>query len=171
MIKTQRRYARTIQIITTLTTMILVGFWHGAAWTYILWGAWHGLLVVVDRLLNLRPARLWQKVSMALVNFHLIGVGWILFRADSIADFVQFLRGIFSLQQTVWFSHFIPPALLAILLVFGMDASGFLSPRFSRYTNALRPVFITAALIVIAVIWILQPLSQASALPFIYGAF
>ena len=171
LIKTRRQYPRLIQTAATMTTMILVGLWHGAAWTFVLWGAWHGLLLTIDRLLKYTPSRWWEKTIAAVVNFHLIGLGWILFRSSSLEEAVRFLAGMFSFNQTMWFPHFLLPALLALFLILGMDAIGPLARRFPNWINALRPAAVFAAIAVIAGLWILQAVSQTSTLPFIYGSF
>jgi alginate O-acetyltransferase complex protein AlgI len=75
-------------------TMVLGGLWHGAAWTFVLWGIYHGLLLIgsraaegvraFDRLLR-GPSPLMRLLSWALM-FHLTCYGWLIFRARSIAQ-------------------------------------------------------------------------------------
>jgi alginate O-acetyltransferase complex protein AlgI len=171
LVKTERRYPRLVQTAATLITMILVGLWHGAAWTYLLWGAWHGILVAVDRLLHYVPRRWWEKVLAAVVTFHLVGIGWVLFRSPSLSAAGGFLAGMFSFQQMSWFPMFFLPALIAGILLFGMDALSLLSPRFSGWIQTLRPVGVFAALTAIIALWLLQAISSTGTLPFIYGSF
>jgi len=76
-------------------TMLLGGLWHGAAWNFVLWGAYHGLLLVLYRLLDRDPehedpwsgryARPRVLAKMALM-FAFTVVGWVLFRAKSAAQ-------------------------------------------------------------------------------------
>jgi D-alanyl-lipoteichoic acid acyltransferase DltB (MBOAT superfamily) len=74
-----------------LITMILGGLWHGAAWTFVIWGTFHGLLLVAYRAAARRPAfAAWtggagalSRVTSWLVMFHLTCVGWLIFRAHS----------------------------------------------------------------------------------------
>ncbi|QDV32853.1 MBOAT family O-acyltransferase [Tautonia plasticadhaerens] len=78
-----------------MLTMILGGLWHGAAWTFVAWGAYQGILLVGHRLLEplldrLRPSdpvhrACWTGLCI-VVTFHLVCLGWLLFRADSIAQ-------------------------------------------------------------------------------------
>jgi alginate O-acetyltransferase complex protein AlgI len=171
MIKARRRHPRLIQTAANLFTMILVGFWHGAAWTFVLWGAWHGLLLSVDRLINFKPARWWAKVLAAVATFHLVGIGWILFRASSLAEAGRFLAGMFSFNQTAWYSAFLPPVLLAASLMLGMDAMGVLPDGLKRRMHILQAAGLIAAALIIAGIWALQAVSPANASPFIYGSF
>ncbi len=74
-----------------LVTMVLGGLWHGAAWTFVLWGVYHGLLLVAYRAAG-RVAflRAWTqgaggvaRVTSWAIMFHLTCFGWLLFRARS----------------------------------------------------------------------------------------
>jgi alginate O-acetyltransferase complex protein AlgI len=72
-----------------MITMILGGLWHGAAWTFVLWGAFHGVGLVVEHALGGRVrAPAWVKW---FVTFHLIVFSWILFRSESLATFAAFI--------------------------------------------------------------------------------
>ena len=72
-----------------MLTMLLGGFWHGAAWTYVAWGFFHGALLVGHRALGKflpsLPGRGGQFLKIAAC-FHLVCIGWLLFRADTIAQ-------------------------------------------------------------------------------------
>lgn len=69
--------------LVTLLTMTLCGLWHGAAWTFALWGTYHGLLLVVERLGWERLLRrAWAPLRRAWVLLA-VAVGWVLFRAPS----------------------------------------------------------------------------------------
>jgi alginate O-acetyltransferase complex protein AlgI len=82
-----------------LITMLLAGLWHGAGWTFVLWGAWHGLLLVAyrgwEQVVGRRrlSGRIWRFVRVSVL-FHLVCVGWILFRASSIGEASQVLGAI-----------------------------------------------------------------------------
>jgi D-alanyl-lipoteichoic acid acyltransferase DltB (MBOAT superfamily) len=74
-----------------LITMILGGLWHGAAWTFVLWGLFHGLILVAYRAANgiaavqrwlLGPSAVARVLGWALM-FHLTCFGWLIFRAHS----------------------------------------------------------------------------------------
>ena len=70
--------------------MLIGGFWHGAAWTFVAWGAIHGVALAGERrVLAARkaagkvPGR-WSPVIRWLVTFHIVCLGWVFFRADSL---------------------------------------------------------------------------------------
>jgi alginate O-acetyltransferase complex protein AlgI len=73
--------------------MVLVGLWHGAAWTFVIWGAWHGLLQVIYRLFGQRGLStnrsftgilsLSSVIGRTALMAILVAVGWTAFRSDS----------------------------------------------------------------------------------------
>ncbi len=70
-----------------MLTMFLGGLWHGASWTFVLWGCYHGLLLALGRAVPLpnrlrRPA--WRPL-LAAVTFLAVCLGWVLFRAPTFA--------------------------------------------------------------------------------------
>ena len=77
--------------VNLFITMVLGGLWHGANWTFVIWGALHGSYLVIHRywsslniplLLRLREASSWRWISRLLL-FHAVCVAWIFFRAPS----------------------------------------------------------------------------------------
>jgi len=82
--------------INLMTTMVLGGLWHGAAWTFIVWGFYHGTLLCLHRMVKPLMERylvfrsrisenLWFLCRL-FVFFHLTCVGWLLFRSTSMAQ-------------------------------------------------------------------------------------
>ena len=75
-----------------LITMLLGGLWHGAAWTFVAWGAFHGLLLCIYRPFepdrHATPVqRSWPiRLFKVVVMFHLVCFSWLLFRAESITQ-------------------------------------------------------------------------------------
>ncbi len=88
-----------------MLTMLLGGLWHGAAWTFVLWGAYHGALLVFHRMLQPWLARaptlgnvpaLFWRWSRTLGWFHLVVLGWLPFRAQSIGQVAEVLAALIS---------------------------------------------------------------------------
>ena len=85
-----------------LITMVLGGLWHGAAWTFVLWGAYHGLLLIGFRAADrIRTIHAWvtgpgalARVTSWLVMFHLTCVGWLVFRARSVTQIAEMARSL-----------------------------------------------------------------------------
>ncbi len=87
-------------------TMLLGGLWHGAAWTYVLWGAYQGLLLIGHRLIlkisgpaatppGTPLAYLWTLIKVAIM-FHLTCFGWLIFRATSVEQALDMFQSIFT---------------------------------------------------------------------------
>lgn len=61
------------------------GLWHGAAWTYVAWGAYNGVFLVLERLFLLRWLDRLPRVAATILTFGVTMAGWLLFRASSLA--------------------------------------------------------------------------------------
>ena len=84
-----------------LLTMLLGGLWHGAAWNFVIWGAWHGLLLIGQRLLSggkpeSSGSSAWAVWSRRIAMFHLVCIGWLFFRANTLPQSLQFLQALGS---------------------------------------------------------------------------
>jgi D-alanyl-lipoteichoic acid acyltransferase DltB (MBOAT superfamily) len=110
--------------VNLMLTMVLGGLWHGAAWTFVLWGAFHGALLCLHRFA--RPwlerwadprgpiaSRAWFFLR-ALVFFQLVCFGWLLFRANSLAQVGQML-GAIGRSLTVD-ANVLGPSVLAVFI-------------------------------------------------------
>lgn len=86
--------------LNLMIVFLLCGLWHGAGWTFIVWGAWHGLWLVVERVFGRRPfyAFLPSPVRV-LATFLLITVGWVIFRAPDLAKAGRMLAIMFAPQS------------------------------------------------------------------------
>jgi alginate O-acetyltransferase complex protein AlgI len=74
-----------------MLVFLLCGLWHGAAWNFLVWGAWHGLFLVVERLgLGALLARLWRPLRHVYVLL-VVAIGWVFFRADTLRAAQRFL--------------------------------------------------------------------------------
>ncbi|MDO5314995.1 MAG: MBOAT family O-acyltransferase [bacterium] len=77
---------------------LLSGLWHGASWTFVLWGAFHGLFICADKLFLkdlLKKAGKWPAV---ILTFFVVNMGWVLFRVDTAADAGGFYQALFAFK-------------------------------------------------------------------------
>lgn len=89
-----------------MITMLLGGLWHGAAWTFIVWGAFHGILITVTHYLGNLPGlrRFNDSGSIAVkllkwaITFYLVLVGWVFFRAGDMATAWSMLADMHTLN-------------------------------------------------------------------------
>ncbi len=91
--------------INLSATMLLGGLWHGASWTFVVWGGLHGFYLIVERLLRkvIPAGKIWErkpvKVILALFTFWLVCITWVFFRADTFTHAFDIIESMFGLQN------------------------------------------------------------------------
>ncbi len=84
-------------ILNVMIVFLVSGLWHGANYTFILWGALHGAAVVISRLAGTPKKRPWKFLSW-LITFVFINLSWVLFRADTLQDVGRFFAALGNWQ-------------------------------------------------------------------------
>ncbi len=92
------RADKVIYLIATSVTFLLCGFWHGAAWTFILWGVYQGIFLIFDRLFLLKYFKKAGRIASVTVTFFITVFGWVLFRSDSLDSFRFYIRRMFAFR-------------------------------------------------------------------------
>ena len=167
--------------LNLMLTMLLGGLWHGAAMRFVLWGALHGGALAVHKFAIERfgfkavgsQMRPWRRVLGMLFTFHVVCLGWILFRAKDMATGMQMLRQIF----TDFSPELIPQVIGGYAGVFSLMAVGYLlhllpgSWEESARRGVVRlPVFVQAVAIAV-LIWGVMQIKSSDIQPFIYFQF
>ncbi len=94
------RHGEARRLANLIIVMLLGGLWHGAAWTFVLWGGLHGLYLVVNHTWDRLGLKLpWGWLALLLTNLAVI-VAWVPFRADSIETAASIYRSMFFLGDT-----------------------------------------------------------------------
>jgi alginate O-acetyltransferase complex protein AlgI len=84
--------------LNLLVVFLLCGFWHGANWTFVVWGAYHGLFLVVERMTGLRRVpEDRMRALRRLVTLLVVVCGWVIFRCDDLGQAGHFFAAMFSL--------------------------------------------------------------------------
>jgi len=86
-----------------LATMLVGGFWHGASWNFIFWGAIHGFGLVIHKIWKLIPGNALTnvkslsiyKITTTLITFNFVCFGWVFFKASSISSAILMLQQIY----------------------------------------------------------------------------
>lgn len=89
------RKGRARTYVNLFATFLVSGLWHGAAWTFVLWGALHGLFVVMERLLGSALDKIPRFIRIAF-TFLVVSVLWVLFRAESFAQATGMYKAMFN---------------------------------------------------------------------------
>ena len=80
-------------------TMLLGGLWHGANWTFMLWGAFHGALLALERMNRKRGfAWVFPRPFQVILTFMLVMYGWVLFRAPTLEGVARMTKGLMGLN-------------------------------------------------------------------------
>lgn len=74
---------------------VLSGFWHGAAWTFIIWGIYHGLWLVLERIFLNKFYTKIGAIPSTIICFILVSIGWVFFRAEKTTDALVFVKKLF----------------------------------------------------------------------------
>ena len=99
------RYTKWIAVRNTFIIFLLSGLWHGANWTFVLWGAYHALLFVPLLLMGKNRRyreddQTWRDIPRMLLTFVLVLIGWVLFRSPDMASCIAYLARI--CQTGIW---------------------------------------------------------------------
>jgi alginate O-acetyltransferase complex protein AlgI len=86
--------------LNLVIVFLLCGLWHGASWTFVVWGTYHGILLVIERLCGRKTLyHALPRQLQVLFTFLLIMTGWVFFRSATISDAWQYLTVMFTLSK------------------------------------------------------------------------
>ena len=154
-----------------LITMVLGGLWHGAKWTFLIWGALHGLVLAAERIWRQYKPASWPSVPRIiaiLFTFHIVVIGWIFFRAETFDGAIAYLEGIFAGRPGM--AMMTPLAVGLILL--GLEMHFFppqMMPSIAIRLRRVSPVLM--GLLIGLSILIVDAMRYEGVAPFIYYQF
>lgn len=88
------RYGVCQTYVNLMLTMLLGGIWHGANWTFVVWGAYHGLLLCAFRAWG-KPLEVLPPLVRQLLMFFFVVIGWVFFRSESLDQAIAMLSRMF----------------------------------------------------------------------------
>ena len=86
---------------------LLTGFWHGAAWTFIIWGLYYFILLILEKTILKNILNKIPNFLKFILTFTLINVGWIIFRANNINDIFIIIKNIFYNSSYIPITEFL----------------------------------------------------------------
>jgi D-alanyl-lipoteichoic acid acyltransferase DltB (MBOAT superfamily) len=163
------RKGRLVTYRNLLLTMLLGGLWHGAAWTFVIWGLIHGVGLALERALGVRPTTRAAQWVGRILTFHIVCFAWIFFRADSVARAGQVLERLF----TAWGQ---PSPLVTtsvvLAIVVGIGAQYVRPSALAAVLRGFQRLPVLAqAVTVAAVLMVVNTLGPEGVAPFIYFRF
>ncbi len=166
--------------VNQIVTMVIGGLWHGASWMYLLWGAYHGVLLVLHKWLRgykfvpevLEGTALIRALNVG-ITFTLVVAGFTLFRSPDIATFGQIVTQIF----TNFHLSVAPQFVSGYMMIIAAMALGYLShmaPR--RWSVDASGAFVEMPLLwqsilIVAVIFLVVQTRSSELVPFIYLSY
>ncbi len=157
---------------------LLCGIWHGASWNFLVWGAFHGLVLVIERLGLARLLTvLWRPVQHIYLIL-IVLVSWVFFRAENLGDAVAYLGRMFANEFTAIPFEIIDAINIEVLfaltagLIFSMNLTGVRQSlvdgfqRFSSFTRIGYGLFVCLCLLLA-----IMQLAVTTHNPFIYFRF
>jgi len=158
-----------------MITMLLGGLWHGASWTFVVWGGLQGVYLIVHRLWanskseevqQLRAKRWWPWVARVLM-FHAVCVGWVFFRSPTFSVAAEVFRRLGSGGAVTLAS--MPVVVTLVAGLFGQYAPK-MWRRGVEATMSRMPVAVNGAVLAFGV-FLIEVLGPTGVAPFIYFQF
>ncbi len=162
--------------VNLIVTMVLGGLWHGANWTFVIWGALHGVALAVHRLLTRgasgkttqEPFTWWRYGLGVFLTFHFVVGAWVFFRASSLAQaelmFGRLVEGSTYMPNLPWQIW----AVLAAGLLTHWAPERWYQATLRTFADLPAPL---QALALGYMALILQGMAMADAVPFVYFQF
>lgn len=110
--------------VNLMLTMLLGGLWHGASWTFVVWGALHGLYLILERLVkkrfNLKPSNHFTGLLMAFLTFTCVNITWVFFRAENFGKAWDLILSMFFIHgsKAILITNHLASVLGLMILVF-----------------------------------------------------
>lgn len=166
------RKGRVRTYINLIIVFFVCGLWHGAEWSFIVWGLYHGAFLVIERILKNKFGFRMTGICGRLITFFIVMLGWVFFRANSIEDAFRIfsvMLGSVSIAgyQYYTYCYYIYPK----IIITGIIAFFTAIIPFTKVREYLNKGFIKGIFAIIILIISMAFLSDASFTPFIYFQF
>jgi D-alanyl-lipoteichoic acid acyltransferase DltB (MBOAT superfamily) len=147
--------------LNLMITFLISGLWHGASWTFVLWGGIHGAVQVLERVIKERLGLRIKKVLSTIVTFCVVSFAWMFFRVNSISEAFYIVKNTFAdlsftsalLQMTLDYQVLLVLVLeiLCVMLFDYFNQKQDVLVLFGKFPMVLRfSVYIVAAVAVVA---------------------
>jgi len=153
------------------------GLWHGAAWTFVIWGVYHGLFLIFDRLFLLKFYKTIGKVPSVLITFFITLIGWVFFRANDLNHALFYIRKMFAgdfreldyFFDAKFYTILGLAAVFAFMALFGRNEQW--QEKILAQNQKNTTIILTTALSMLFLIICLGAITSSGFNPFIYFRF
>ena len=89
--------------INLAVVFLLTGIWHGASWSFVIWGIWNGFFVILERAIKSKrnTKAMNKQIGGVFYTLFIVNIGWVLFRAGTLNNAVLYLRSMFMINQRI----------------------------------------------------------------------
>ncbi len=151
-----------------LLTMVLGGIWHGANWTFVIWGMWHGGLMAIERALGAKHRQtVWPKTIAWPLTMVCVLLGWVVFRAETLADAGAMYAGMVGLHGVAMRPELITLTTVTELFFLALGTATSIAPRLPRPSLSMSPALQSALLSILCFV----ALQARTNSPFLYFQF
>lgn len=177
------RISKNRTLVNVFITFLLGGLWHGAAWTFVIWGGLHGIAILIFNLWGRLNIKMNKFVAWFL-TFNFINIAWVFFRAKDLNETLKILKGMFLLSgfELPRFRHFdfyFKNTQLTsyyyqdtILLIFFLSFLAiFLFKNIDDIKNILKPTPLTLFVYLGLTIFLIVLMIVSTQTPFLYFNF
>ena len=152
-------------------TMLISGFWHGAAWTFIIWGAIHSLFLSIERMFKwpnyFKSSRVGRTILILIIIIQ-VWVAWVFFRAETLRQAIDITKIMFSFNTNV--DELIGANALIILLI-GISREIWIYHKFNKYSLFPKTWHKAVDVIIISVLIVACVFLRGQGSEFIYFQF
>lgn len=125
-----------------ILVFFITGLWHGASWTFVIWGFIHGIFLIIERITENRfPAKLWIPIQHIYTLFVVL-MAWVLFRADTISYAWNYYSALFGITNAetdmMMFSKFMNKEFYLFFIISILSASGLFVKAHSYFVTKMQ---------------------------------
>lgn len=164
--------------INLFIVFLATGIWHGAKWTFVIWGLWHGIFIIIERKIKIEKYdKKCETFIRHIYTLFIIITGWVLFRAENMSYGIKFLKIMFGISKNskIPYSvmYFLDRKVILALLIGLIASVNIFKLNIDKYYESksfMRNILLNIYSIIILILSYMSILSSTYN-PFIYFRF
>ena len=164
--------------INLFIVFLATGIWHGAKWTFVIWGLWHGIFIIIERKIKIEKYdKKFEIFIRHIYTLFIIITGWVLFRAENMSYGIKFLKIMFGISKNskIPYSvmYFLDRKVILALLIGLIASVNIFKLNIDKYYESksfMRNILLNMYSIIILILSYMSILSSTYN-PFIYFRF